>query len=152
MGTGCPGGVGSVKCVISTATAGAQRGEERHGKRRWVGWEKHDPSLLYRQSLWGRGQENCDWGKGDRRGFCALAGRGCPLVLEFPWCYLCLRLMVKLAGLLRALGSATQGLILSSELPAVVAVFLGGAESCRNQWCHSYSTAMLIPFLWILQI
>lgn len=76
--------------------------EERHGKRRWVGWEKHDPSLLYRQSLLGRGQEYCgQWGgKGDKRGLCALAGRECPSVLEFPWCYLCLRLMVKLTGLL----------------------------------------------------
>lgn len=53
-------------------------------------------------SLLGRGQEYCgQWGgKGDKRGLCALVGRECPSLLEFPWCYLCLRLMVKLTGLL----------------------------------------------------
>lgn len=101
VGTSCPGGVGSVKCVISTATVGALRREERHGKRRWVGWEKHDPSLQCRQSVGERAR--ILWtvrGKGDKRGLCALVGRECPSLLEFPWCYLCLRLMVKLTGLL----------------------------------------------------
>lgn len=38
---------------------------------------------------------------------------------------------------LRALGSATQDLIQSSELRGMVAIFLAGAKSCRHQWCHS---------------
>lgn len=110
VGASCPGGVGSGKCVISTATAGALRREERHGKRRWVGWEKHDPSLLY-TVCWGEGKKIVSWGKGDKRDFCALVGRGCPSVLEFPWCYLCSRLMVKLTALL--MHFAVQGLGIS---------------------------------------
>lgn len=39
-------------------------------------------------------------------------------------------------GYLRALGSATQGLIWNNEFPGLVAVFLIGVKSCRTQWCH----------------
>lgn len=106
----------------------------------------------------GEGRKIVSWGKGDRRGFCALEGRGCPSVLRVPLVLPVLKINGKTdrtADTLcchRALGSATQDLILSSELPGVVAVFLVGAKSCRNQWCHSYSTVRLIPLLCILLI
>lgn len=90
-------GVSKMCYFHSNCRSTEERGEAR--KRRWVGWEKHDPSLLYRV-CWGEGKKIVSWGKGGKRGFCALEGRGCPSVLEFPWCYLCLRLMVKLTGLL----------------------------------------------------
>lgn len=106
----------------------------------------------------GEGRKIVSWGKGDRRGFCALEGRGCPSVLRVPLVLPVLKINGKTdrtADTLcchRALGSATQDLILSSELSGVVAVFLVGAKSCRNQWCHSYSTVRLIPLLCILLI
>lgn len=139
MGSSCPGGVGSVKCVICTATAGGRRGTGRED-----GSDGRNVILHYctDRVCWGEGKKIVSWGKGDERGFCFSWQRmsfspGVPLMLP----------VLKINGktdrtadtlcCLRALGSATQGLILSSELPGMVAVFLVGAKSCRNQWCHS---------------
>lgn len=159
VGTSCPGGVGSVKCVISTATAGALRREERHRREDGLDGETWSFITVPTESVGERARKLWAGEGGWKRLLCFRGQRmsvspRVPLVLPR---YLCLRLMVKLAGLL--IHFAVTGpwdqphdLILSSELPGVVAVFLVGAKSCRSQWCHSYSTVRLIPLLCILLI
>lgn len=84
MGTSCPGGVGSVKCVISTATVGALRREERHGREDGLAGRNMILHYCTDRVCWGEGKKIVSWGKGGKSGFCALEGRGCPSVLEFP--------------------------------------------------------------------
>lgn len=58
MGTNCPGGIGSVKCVISTATVGALR----RGTGREDGLDGRNMILCYctDRVCWGEGKNIVD--------------------------------------------------------------------------------------------
>lgn len=124
----------------SNCRSSEERGEAREEKMAWMG-ETWSFITVQTESVGERARKLWAGGRGIRD-FCALAGRGCPSVLEFPWCYLCLRLMVKLTGLLILF--AVSGLwdqphrvwFGTVNLPGVVAAFLVGTKSCRTQWCH----------------